>query len=136
MELLVISILDDHSFHDLEGSLHRDRVKRILNGGNSLLNRFLILPVLLLFFELSSLDLFISVHVGIEDLPLSGLQREVSLDGRVSFDTSLLKREVKGLTRALLVVELISEGLLLGALISIQGIFAELLLDSDVNLVK
>lgn len=76
-ELLIISILHDHSLHDLEGSLHRHRVKRVFNGLHHLLDWSLIFLVLHLLFKLSSLNIFISGHVSIEDLPLSGFKREV-----------------------------------------------------------
>lgn len=71
-----------------------------------------------LLLELSTLDLLVGSHVRIEDLPLGGLKREVGLNGRVSLDTALLQGKIEGLARAFLVVELVTEGLFLGEIIS------------------
>jgi hypothetical protein len=120
VELLIISILNDHTLHDLKCAFHWSRVKRIFDCCNSLLNRSLILFVLHLLFELSSLDLFVSSHISIEDLPLSCFEREVSLNGRISLDTAFFKREVKCLTWALLIVELVSQWLLLSSVVSVH----------------
>jgi len=97
VELLLISILDNHSFHYFEGTFHRCRVERILNGGYNLLNRLFIFPVFHCLLEFGTLVLFICSHICIEDLPLSGLEGEVSLDRRVSFDTALLQGQVESL---------------------------------------
>jgi hypothetical protein len=53
---------------------------------------------------------------------LSSLKREVSLDGRIGLNTTLLQRKVEGLAWTFLIVELISQGLLLGTLISVHYI--------------
>jgi hypothetical protein len=97
VELLIVSILNDHTLHDLESTLHRCGVKRVLNSLNSLLDGSLIFLILHLLLEIDSLDLFISCHVSIKDLPLSSLEREVSLDGGISLNTTLLQRKVEGL---------------------------------------
>ena len=97
MELLIVSILNDHTLHDLESTLHRSRVKRVLNSLNCLLDGSLIFLIFHLLLEINSLDLFIGCHVSIKDLPLSSLKREVSLDGRIGLNTTLLQRKVEGL---------------------------------------
>lgn len=78
----------------------------------------LIFFVFHLLLELSTLDLFVGSHIGIEDLPLGGFQRKVRLNRRVSLDTALLQGKVEGLARAFLVVELVTEGLFLGEIVS------------------
>jgi hypothetical protein len=72
------------------------------------LHRLLVLSVFHLFLDFCSLDLFISCHIGIEDLPLSGFKREVSLNRGISLDAALLQGQVEGLAGALLEVELVS----------------------------
>jgi hypothetical protein len=64
---------------------------------NGLLDGSLIFLVFHLFLKLSTLDLFISSHIGIEDLPLGSLEGEISLNGRVSLNTPLLQGEVESL---------------------------------------
>ena len=86
------------------------------------MNGFLVLPIFHLLLDFSTLDLFISIHVCVEDLPLGCLEGEVGLDGRVSLDTALLQGEVESLTGTLLEVELVTDRFLLGTLIAIHYI--------------
>jgi len=82
-----IRILNNHSLHDLKRPFHRSTVQWILNMNLLLLNRLLVLFVFHLLFKLGPLYFFIGSHVCVEDLPLSSLKREVSLNWRISFDT-------------------------------------------------
>ena len=84
------------------------------------MNGFLVLPVFHLLLDFSTLDLFISIHVCVKDLPLGRLKGEVGLDGRVSLDTALLQGEVESLTGTLLEVELVTDRFLLCTLIAID----------------
>lgn len=86
------------------------------------MNGFLVLPIFHLLLDFSTLDLFIGIHVCVEDLPLGRLEGEVGLDGRVSLDTALLQGEVESLTGTLLEVELVTDRFLLGTLIAIDYI--------------
>ena len=86
------------------------------------MNGFLVLPIFHLLLDFSTLDLFISIHICVEDLPLGRLKGEVGLDGRVSLDTALLQGEVESLTGTLLEVELVTDRFLLGTLITIDYI--------------
>lgn len=86
------------------------------------MNGFLVLPIFHLLLDFGTLDLFIGIHVCVEDLPLGRLKGEVGLDGRVSLDTALLQGEVESLTGTLLEVELVTDRFLLGTLIAIHYI--------------
>jgi hypothetical protein len=75
VELFLIGILNDHSFHNFEGSLHGGGVKWILHVLLLLLHWLLVLGLALhLFLQICSLQVFPSLHVGVEDHPLSGFQ--------------------------------------------------------------
>lgn len=102
----VVCVLDNHALHDLEASLHRGAVKWIL-----LMNLHDLLGLLVSasqfgsFFKLQSLLVFVLLHVGVENLPLCGLNGEDRCLGRVGFDTALTNWQVEGLGSSLLVVE-------------------------------
>jgi hypothetical protein len=98
VKLFFISVLHDHSFHNFESSLHRSRVKRILNILNNLLNWSLVFFIFHLFFKLKSLHFFICIHICIKDLPLSGLKREICLNRGICLNTSFLQRKIESLT--------------------------------------
>ena len=74
VKLFFVSVLDDHSLHNFERSFHADTEQRVLNLHLLLLLRLFLFFILHLFLDLIALDLFISGHVCIEDLPLSGFQ--------------------------------------------------------------
>jgi len=76
-------------------------------------------------FNVSSLSLFILVHVSIKDLPLSGFSCKVTLDWWVSLDTFLSDWKVESLVSSLLEIELISEGFLLCSSIVSKWVLVE-----------
>jgi len=102
------------------------------------LNWLLVLLVLHLLLELLSLHVLEVLEIGIEDHPLSGLEREGIAHWWVCLYTSLLIWHVEGLRRSLLEVELISKGFLLGVLVLglLQWVTTELFLDGLVHLVE
>ena len=117
-ELLVLSVLDKHALHNLKRSLHRGGVEGVLLDDLNDLGLVLVLAAglgLLLLF--SALDVFEFLHVFIENVPLGGFLREGGSLWWVSLDTSLSHGEVEGLGSALLVEELITEGLLAGTFV-------------------
>lgn len=89
--------MDDHSLHDLEGSLHRGGVERILDMLLLDLDGLLILLVLHGLLHLLSLLVLVGLKIGIENHPLSGLKREVGADWRVGLDTLVSDGQVEGL---------------------------------------
>ena len=101
-----------------------------------LLHGFLVFFVLLLLFELDSLNFLEGRHVSIENLPLRSLQREGRTLWGVGFYTLFAEGQVEGLRRSLLEVELVAEGLLLCAVVALEGVLTELLLDCHIHLVK
>ena len=101
-----------------------------------LLHRLLILFVLLLLLKFNSLDLFECGHISIENLPLSGLQRERRALRRVCLDTLLFDGKIECLGGAFLEVKLVAKRLLLGFVIALEGVLAELLLDGHIHFVK
>lgn len=111
MELRMISILDNHPLHDLETSLHRSTVQRVLLNLCLLLVRLLLLmPLVLLLLGLLLLEpLHVLLHVLVEDLPLGGLHGELGALGRVGLDAPLFEDVVEGLAASLLVVEGVTE---------------------------
>lgn len=118
IKLLLISVLHDHSLHDLEGSLHGGGVESVFfwrRLGD--LGLFLLLDLL---FPLSFQVCFVLAHVGVEDLPLGGFSGEPVKGWRVSFYTSFFKRQIKSLNGALLEIELVPERLLLNLFISLD----------------
>ena len=62
------------------------------------------------FLKSLSLTFLMDLHVGIEDLPLSGFSREDSADWWVSLDTFLLDDVVQRLGCSSLEVELVPDG--------------------------
>ena len=100
-----------------------------------LLHWLFILFVFLLLLKFNSLDLFECGHIGIEDLPLSGLKRESRALGRVSLDTLLSDGKIESLGSTFLEVKLIAKRLLLSAFIALEGVLAELLLDGHIHFV-
>lgn len=85
--------------------------------------------------SLSSLHIFVSLHVGIEDLPLSGLNGE---DGGLwwsSLESSLPVDDDWGLGGTLLVIEHVSEGSLLLRL-TVMWHLSISLLDSLIDLIQ
>jgi len=131
-----LSVLDDHALHDLQSALHRAGVEWVL-----LVHLDDLLWLLVLSLELGLLGglladhLFIAVHVGVENLPLGGLDGEDGGLGWVSLNATLLVDDDWGLRSALLVVEHVPERLLL-LLLTIVGHFLARLLDSLVDLVQ
>jgi hypothetical protein len=75
------------------------------------------------------------LHIGIEDLPLGGLNREDGGLGWGSLDTSLLEDDDWGLGGTLLIVEHVSEGSLL-VILTIVGHLSRVLLDGLVDVVQ
>lgn len=135
-ELLFVCVLHDHAFHDLECALHRCGVEGVLDLDLLLNSGFLVFLVLHLLLELLAEQFLVGGHVGVEDLPLCGLEGEVGALGRVSLDTLLAEGQVEGLAGAFLEVELVAQRLLLGALVALQRVLPELLLDRNVHLVQ
>ena len=62
-----------------------------------MLDWLLVLLVLHLLLQLLSLQLLIGAQVGVEDLPLGGLEREVGTLGRIGLDALLSQGEIEGL---------------------------------------
>jgi hypothetical protein len=125
-ELFIICVLNNHSLHDLECSLHGVGVKWILNMLLLDLNRLvLVFFVFHGFFDISSLRLLVLVHVSIEDLPLSGFSCKVTLNWWVSLDTFFSDWKIEGLVSSLLKVELIPKGFLLSSSVASKWIFSE-----------
>lgn len=122
LEFLFISILDDHSLHYLESSLHRCTIKWILNMLLLLLSVFLVSLSLHLLFKINTLHFFILCHVWVEDHPLSGFDGEVGAVRRVSLDSFFSEREVECLGGSFLEVELISQRFLLSFVITLHYI--------------
>ena len=85
--------------------------------------------------ELLSLLVFVGLHVGVEDHPLGGLDREDRGLRRVSLDSALTDRQVEGLGGPLLVVEHVSQRLLLLFLAVVRH-FAALFFNRLVDLVQ
>jgi len=100
-----------------------------------LLHWLLILFVFLLLLIFNSLDLFECGHIGIEDLPLSGLQGEGGALRRVCLDTLLSNGEIECLGSTFLEIKLVAKRLLLSAIIALEGVLAELLLDGHIHFV-
>ena len=76
-------------------------------------------------FNVSSLSLFVLVHVSIKDLPLSSFSCKVTLDWWISLDTFLSDWKVESLVSSLLEVKLISERFLLSSSVVSEWIFVE-----------
>jgi len=126
LELFIISVLNDHSLHNLECSLHGVGIEWILNMLLLDLNWLvLVLFVFHGFFDVSSLDLLVLVHVSIKDLPLSGFSCKVTLDWWISLDTFLSDWKIESLVSSLLEVELIPKGLLLSLKVVAKWVFFE-----------
>jgi len=132
-ELFLISVLDDHSFHDLKCSFHWCRVKWILNVLLLDLNWFLVFLVLHLFLKLKSLHILVGLHVWVKDHPLSSLKGEVGAHGRVCLHTFMTNRKIESLGRSLLKVKGVSNGSLLRFLIFLKSITTKLLIDDLVH---
>ena len=120
IKLFFVSVLYDHSLHDLKCSFHCYTVERIFYCDLDLLLRlfvFFILHHLLMFI---ALDFLIGGHIGIENLPLSCFQREGRNFRRISLETLLSEWQIECLWRAFLEVKLVAEWFLLSFVISLD----------------
>ena len=95
VKLFFISVLYYHSLHDFKCPLHSHTVEGIFYCHLNLLLRLFVFFVLHLLFEFIALDFFIGGHIGVENLPLGGFQREGRDLRGVCLHTLLSKRQVE-----------------------------------------
>ena len=114
VEDVVLSVLDDHALHNLEATLHGSGVDGLLVLDLDDLSGLLVLGLALGgLFGFHAEGILVELHEGIEDHPLGGLLGEDRGLGRISLDTTLTVDNDRGLGGSLLVVEHVSERLLL-----------------------
>lgn len=109
LKLLFLGVLDDHALHNFESGGHGSGEERVFLVNLDDLGLGILAFVLVGLFHLSTTLILESVHVGIEDHPLGGLNRVHGDAGRVSLDTFLSQRKVLSLRGSLLVEELVSQ---------------------------
>ena len=95
VKLFFISVLHYHSLHDLKSPLHSHTVEGVFHCHLDLLLRLFVFFVLHLLLKFIPLDFLIGRHIGIENLPLSGLQGEGRNLRGISLETLLSKWEVE-----------------------------------------
>lgn len=135
LELRFLCILNDHTFHDLQCPLHGRRIKRILLGDLDYLCGFLVLSARFhLLFHFLAQVLLVLAHVGIEDHPLCGFNREIAGYRRVRLVALLANGQIEGLRGALLIKELVTQRNSLRNGVSLQIVLPKLLDDLLVHL--
>jgi len=120
MELCMIGILNDHSFHDLQTSLHWSTIKWIFFDLSLLLVWFLFFMafVLLLFSLLLFKPFHVFLHVFVKYLPLGSFNWKLRALWRVSFNSPLFQNMIESLAPSLLVIKSVPQrGVLLVYLI-------------------
>lgn len=109
-EALLVGVLHNKALHNLEASLHGSRVNGILLSHLDYLGGlFLFLLALGGLLHLLTGHLLPSGHVSVEDHPLGGFYREDRPLWWFSLHSLRPDRQVEGLRRALLVIELVTE---------------------------
>lgn len=130
VEEWILSILDDHALHNLETAAHVCGVERIIVVHLDHLLRFLILlPQLGRLFRLLSQGVFVFLHEGVKDHPLSRLLLESRRLGWVGLDAALAEHNDWRLRSALLIIEHVSQRLLQLVLTVVRNLSVELLTD-------